>query len=427
MKRTCIFAVAALAAAYLCPIAEARAQASSCAPIHRTNVIRCALAENIAAKAERQNLEVVEARREAARPVLPANPVVSVSVARRTTGNVTPVINWYVTLSQEIEIGGQRSARQRAADAEHEAQEKVVTKTDRDIAAAAWRAYFEALAAKEEVRLAERLETLTAKVVTATRAAADKGLVSGVDADVADATHVRAVQDRITATRHEQMARAILLTQIGLDPNASVAVEGELLPLADVDAFAAQHDARTIADRPEVQALEAAGRAYDARASLLRRSRTPNPTIGVFIQEDGFHERVIGGQISLPLVLPHPLGRTSAGEIAEAEALSRRTQSDIEKVRRDIRRDLSQARASFAAAKAQFELYTTERLERTQQSLQAIASEIEAGRLAIREAMVSQQALVEFLRLALDTKKNLALASVDLAVAAGYPLERGTP
>ena len=37
------------------------------------------------------------------------------------------------------------------------------------------------------------------------------------------------------------------------------------------------------------------------------------------------------------------------------------------------------------------------------------------------------QALVEMLRAGLETRKNLALGSVDLALAAGYPLERGAP
>lgn len=425
MKRTRVFAVA-IVAAYLSSIVEVHAETASCAPIRRANLIRCALDKSLEAKAERHNVEIAEARQEAARTVLPANPVLDVSAGRRTTTGVTPAINWYVTLSQEIEIGGQRSARQRVADAEHEAQEKWVTKTDRDVAASAWLAYFDTLAATEEVRLAERLEVLLEKVANATRAASDHGVVSGVDADVAEAAHLRATQERISAIQHERVARATLLTQIGLLPNAAIAIDGELIPLTDVESFAAKQDARTIADRPEVQALEASGRAYVARASLFRRSRIPNPTLGVFIQDDGFHERVIGAQISLPIPLPHPVGRTNAGEIAEAEASARRVKTDVERALRDIELKLSNARTSFAAAKAQYELYTTERLERTNQSLQAITSEVEAGRLSIRDAITAESTLVEVLRAALETKKNFAKASVELAIAAGYPLEKVT-
>lgn len=425
MKRTRVFAVALLAA-YFSSIVEIHAETASCAPIHRANLVRCALDGSLVAKAERHNAEIAEARQEAARTVLPANPVLEVSAGRRTTTGVTPAINWYVTLSQEIEIGGQRSARQRVAGAEREAQEKWVTKTDREVAARAWFAYFEALAAKEEARLAERLEVLLEKVANATRSASESGVVSGVDADVAEATHLRATQERISAIQHERVARSTLLTQIGLLPNAAIAIDGELIPLAEVESFAAKQDARTIADRPEVQALEATGRAYVARGSLFRRSRIPNPTFGVFIQDDGFHERVIGAQISLPIPLPHPVGHTNAGEIAEAEASARRARTDAERAAREIELKLSNARTSFSSAKAQYELYTAERLERTNQSLLAIAAEIEAGRLSIRDAIAAESALVEVLRAALETKKNFANASVELAIAAGYPLEKVT-
>jgi len=421
------FAVAAAAVACSLFVFEARAGGASCAPIHRANVVRCALEGSLVAKVQRQTLEAAEGREEAARPILPANPVITLSGARRAASGVTPVINWYATLSQEIEIGGQRSARRQAAAAEREAQEKNVTMAERDVAAAAWRAYFEALAARDEAQLSERLEVLTAKVAAATRAAADKGLVSGVDADVAETAHLRVVQERLAAARRAQTTKAALLVAMGLEPTANTSVEGDLVPIAEVEAFAAQNAARSTGDRPEVQALEATGRAYEARASLYRRSRIPNPTIGAFVQNDGFNEHVFGVQISMPIPLPQPVGRTFAGEIAEADALSRRAKTEVEQARREIHLDLVNARTSFQTVRAQSELYTSERLSRAEESLRAIASEVEAGRLAVRDAIVSEQALVDLLRSALETRKNLALASVALAVAVGYPLEKGAP
>jgi len=275
--------------------------------------------------------------------------------------------------------------------------------------------------------LGEQLEALTAKVATATRAAADKGLVSGVDADVAEAAHLRMAQERIAATRRAEVAKAALLTAMGLDPSHDAVVEGGLAPLPGIESFAEKQNQSTLEERPEVQAAEAAGRAYEARASMYRSARIPNVTVSAFVQNDGFNERVFGFGLSVPIVLPQPLGRTYAGEIAEAEALSRRSKTEAEKARHEIRFDLASARASYAAVRSQSELYTAERLERADQSLHAMASEIEAGRMAVRDAITAEQALVELLRAGLETRKNLTLASVDLALAAGYPLERGAP
>jgi len=428
VKRTRCFAVAAVAAACLGFSFETYAGTSKCAAtITRENLIPCALESSLASKAEREGLAAAEGKQQAASPLLPTNPVLALSGGRREATGQTPVFNWYVTLSQEIEIGGQRGARKRAADAEREAQEKAVAKTDREVAAAAWRAYFEAIAAREEARLSAELEARTAKVDVAARAAADKGLIAGVDADIAETAHLRVAQERIAATRRAELAKAALFTAMGLDPSRQASVEGDLSPLPGIEAFTEKQDPRAIEDRPEVQAAEAAGRAYEARASMYRRARIPNLTISAFVQDDGFHERVFGLGLSVPIVLPQPVGRTYAGEIAESEALSRRAKAEADKARRDIRLDLTNARVSYAALRSQSELYTAERLGRADQSLRAIASEIEAGRMAVRDAIVAEQALIEVLRAGLETRKNLALGSVDLALSAGYPLERGAP
>ncbi|MDC0746577.1 TolC family protein [Polyangium mundeleinium] len=428
MKRTRFIAVAAVAVASLCYAVETSAGTSTCTTaLTRANLIPCALEASLAAKAERQGLEAVKGRQEATSPVLPSNPVLALSAARREAAGQGPVLNWYATLSQEIEIAGQRGARRRAADAEREAQEKAVAVTDREVAAAAWRAYFEAIAAREEVRLFSLVESLTTRVATATRAAADKGLVSGIDADVAEVAYARVAQERIGAARRAEQAKTALLGAMGLDPRREVAIEGELVPLAGVEAFAAKQDPRAVEERPEVQALEASGRAHEARASMYRRARVPNPTLSVFAQNDGFNERVFGVGLSMPIPLPQPVGRTYAGEIAESEALSRRSRTEAEQARRALRLDLANALSAYASLRAQNDLYTAERLGRAEQSLRAIASEIEAGRLGPKDAVVSQQALVDLLRAGFETRKNLALGSVDLALASGYPLERGTP
>ena len=418
--------VVAVAACLSQPI-EAHA-GTSCTSINRANLVHCALEASLVSKAQRQGLEVMEGRQEAASPVLPSNPVLALSGARRAAPDQGPVVvNWYATLSQEIEISGQRAAKKRAVDAEKEAQEKTVTMTEREVAAAAWRAYFEAIAAREAVRLSEELEALTAKVAAATRAAADKGLVSGVEADVADVMHLRVVQEKLAAARREKQATTALSSLMGLDPRRVVVVEGELVPLADVEAFAAKQNPRTIDERPEVQALEAATRAQEARASVVRRARIPNPTLSVFVQNDGFNERVFGLGLSLPIPLPQPIGRTYAGEIIEADALARRSKTQADEARREIRLELANAITSYASLRAQNDIYTADRVGRAEQGLRAIATEIEAGRLAVRDALLSQQALMDLRRSALDAKTNLALGSVDLAQTAGYPLERGAP
>jgi cobalt-zinc-cadmium efflux system outer membrane protein len=55
-----------------------------------------------------------------------------------------------------------------------------------------------------------------------------------------------------------------------------------------------------------------------------------------------------------------------------------------------------------------------------------MAAEVEAGRLAVRDAVVAQQQLMDVLRARVEARRALSVASVELALAAGVPLE-GAP
>jgi outer membrane protein, heavy metal efflux system len=393
--------------------------------VTRANLVSCALAASLTAEVERHGVAAAKAREEAARPVLPANPVLSGWVARRTANGFGADTNWSVEMAQQIEIAGGFLARRRAAAFGRSAQEQVLTATRRQAAAEAWRAYFNALATEEALSLVRRLSVTVRRVAEASKAAAQRGLVAGVDADVADASFVHIENQRNTAEGRAAEAKAVLALTLGLGQERRVDVAGLLEPLATPLAMRHGLRAAAAAGRPELRALEAQARAERERASMFRRSRVPSPTVSVFLQRDGFNERVFGAGLALPIPLPQPLGRTYAGEIAEAESLERATATRAKRLRRELERNLASARAAYEASHANVLLYTIERKTRAEQALRSMAAEIEAGRLGIRDAIVAQEALVGFLIAEVEARLGLCLASVDLAYAAGVALERG--
>lgn len=416
----------AFAAGVLASASIASADDGSCLRITRSNVVRCAEAASLAVRGQKQNVDVAIARRTAVSPLLPSNPVVSVTGARRSVDNGTPSsTNWSATLSQELEIAGQRGLRREAAAHEITAQQRRTVATERDVAAEALVAYFDAVAAAEVVRLAVRLETTGRNVAIATRARADSGVASPLEADVAESTALALARGRLAADRGAQAARIELSTLLGQDPATTLAeVDGELVPLAGADVIAGAAVAR-VAEQPEVQALEAERRSLDTQAAALRRARIPSPTLQVFVQNDGFDERVYGGGVSLPIPLPYPLGRTNNGEIAEAEARSARVATDAERQRREIQRRVALAARTFESRRFEVAAFTPERVARAERTLGDIATEVGGGRLAVRDAIIGQQALIELLRGYIDARRALCVASVELARAAGIPIERG--
>jgi cobalt-zinc-cadmium efflux system outer membrane protein len=416
--------VAPWAAAYV--LCSSVAAAEECATrVVRRNVVQCALRASPAIEVERLGVEALAGRRRAVSPLLPANPTLTLlGSSRHLTGSQT--LNWSATLSQEVEVSGQRGARRDAVASALSAQEQATLATERAVAADAWHAYFEALAAQEAADAAARLEQAFAQATKAAQAGAAQGLVSGVDADVAELTLVRLSQARLEAERQRLQLSAALASSFGLDPAAALpTVDGELAPLAHLEALRSDRLDKLIDDRPEVVQAKQTERSYAYASTALRRARVPNLTVSLFAQRDGFDERVLGGGISLPIPLPEPIGRTFAGEIAENAALSRQAGAVLASVRRQARLEVVAAWQAFDAANAQRRLFSDERIARAEHSLSGIASEISAGRLSISAAIVAQQTLIEFLRAYVEAKLAVCLTSVELARAAGLALIGG--
>lgn len=421
---------ASAALAWCVSSSAARAVEDCETKISRVNVARCAVAASLLLQEDRQGVEVAEGRRLAVSPLLPSNPALALSGGhRKGVGSETAgaqATNWYATLSQEVEIAGQRSARRDSALAAKNAQQHKTAVTARDVAAGAWRAYFEVLAAREALATAVVLEQAFQRIGLAAQAGAANGLLSGVDGDVAELTVVRLSQTRIEAQRRADAALAALSSVMGLDPAAAhPEVEGELAPLANAAVMPSERVVTAVEQRPELAQTAQTRRSYEHAVTAFRRSRVPNLTFSAFAQRDGFDERVLGGGVSLPVPLPSPLGRTYAGEIAENEALVRQASASLDNARRTARLELVSASKAYEAALAQRALYTEDRIAKAERSLDSIARELEAGRLSISSVVLLQQTMIEFLRASIEAKLTVCLTSVELVRTAALPLEGG--
>ncbi|MCC6335325.1 MAG: TolC family protein [Myxococcales bacterium] len=393
------------------------AEEPTCEQVDRRTVVPCVLARSPELREELALQRAGRGRREAARPFLPSNPVLKGAVASRASPSDGD-FNWYLSLDQELEIGGQSWLRVGVANAELRAQGQRVAAARNSVASLAWLAWFGALAAHERSKLSVRLEGATGAVAATVRAMAANGLASEVDAEIAEAAALRAAQRRLFLEGLAFGAQARLRLLAG---GAPALAAGVLEPLSQVLVEAPPRQ------RPELIALEEVRGAVHRRAELLARERVPNLTLSVMAQRDGFGERVLGGGLSLPIPLPQPVGRTLAGELAEVAALEEKVAAETERVRRDLELELVSAKAEYGAAARARGLYPPERVARAIARLEAIGEQVKAGRLAVRDAILAQQVLVEQLEAEIDAREALCVASVRVVRAAGLPLEGGEP
>ncbi len=405
---------------------SAAEQASPCATLTRTNVTRCAVGASLGVRSEQLTLRSFEGRQRAAGIFLPSNPTVTVTGGHSIEPTVLAAQReplWTVSVSQELEVGGQRGKRVDVVSAEQRAQSARLDLTRRAAAADAWLLYFDALAAAEESRLAERLATLSAALTTVARARAQAGLVADVEAQVAQAAASRLLQAQSAAQSRLATASASLASAVGLDPaSANLRIEGELAPLKTVGAGGAGFVTDAIERRAEITSALAEADAQNSKVALYGRLRVPNPTVTLFVRNDWINERQIGVGLAIPIPVPAPVGRTYAGEIAEASALAARAGNEAERLRRSVRLEIAQALQAFEARQRQADLFQPAQVRQTEETLRSIAEEIEARRLPIRDALLTQQALIDYLFANVEARRQLCFASVEVARAAGLSL-----
>ncbi|MFZ5896340.1 MAG: TolC family protein [Myxococcota bacterium] len=400
----------------------AGALGNDCGNVDRTNLVSCAWRFSLRLASEMHAGTAARAREVAAAPILPSNPDIEVVAAQRRAPESARGLHWSAKLSQELELGGQRGLRRQEAAAGSSAQRERFAAARRDVAISAWDAYFEIAAAERAVRATQQVETVLHQVRDAAVAMAQGGVLSPADADLAEMAWARSRQALAASQREQTLALNRLALLVGGDGVADhLSVVSELTPIPGVEVVARRVLSANL-DPPEVRALHAQGRAFATRARLLRRSRVPNVTLSAFIERDVVEGQLLGGAVSLPLPLPSPVGRTFNGEIAEAEALAAQAASEAKRVSRVNRAAVAQALAAYESRRIELELLPSEQARLAERNLEGLAGEVKLGRIAVRDALVAEQQLIEFLRARAEAEYAVCAASVRLAEVSNAPL-----
>ena len=415
---------------------EGGAFADPCAgPLRPAQVVRCALERSPELRIALTEVDALAGRRAAARPVLPSNPVATFNAAGRQPSAAEPAtqrtfFNWYATLSQEVEIAGQRGVRIALADAEMDAATSRLAAARSEIAAFALTTCFDLLAALEALRLAEQIDAVACKLAELARERQQAALLSVIDADLAMAEALRVHLARLEVERRHDAVRVTLALLLGREATASVEVIGDLdveglaQPLDDREAALME---RALARRGEVGAADMARRVAARRVALLERERVPSPTLSLFAQRDGLDEQVYGAGIQMPVPLPWPMGRTRAGEIAEATARVEQGRLGSERARRQVRSEVARAIADARSRSAALRAIPPGLVGRLRAHLAALSDGIAARQLSVRDALIAERGLIEALQATLDTRLACARAWVELRRAAALPLPGDEP
>jgi outer membrane protein, heavy metal efflux system len=350
------------------------------------------LGNNPELRAFRLEEEVV--RGQLAKAKLPpfSNPMIDGSMSTQGRSPGTPggaFRNNQISLSQSVEIAGQRGLRIDVATHNLERARLDIRDLARTLRADIKNAFAQALFAhdrealtREYLRLQEDLSNLVSVKYQA-------GDVAALEVNLSQVELARAQRDVIAASTEYRNALLSLGRLIGLPGGALPTVEGELAtglpPLPEREALLAR-----IGGRPDVKAAETETKRSEVTERLIGRETIPNVVWSVFQgRTEGGDERGATLGVSIPLF------DRRQGERIEARA--RLSQARIREisVTRTAQKEIEESYAAAASSLQELDLFKRAILERIAENLNLLQLAFKEGKISFYDVRIAQRETIE--------------------------------
>lgn len=368
-------------------------------------------------RAQRTEVEEARARLVTARTP-PFNPAVSVDAASRKAPDSRGGDRG-LEVSQEVEIGGQRSRRIAVATADFEAAEARFSRNQRLLAGRVALAFADAVRARELLGIEEADATLAGDLLRFEERRLEAGASTQIDLNLARVATGRSARRLELARGAYAEARSALAEAVGLGPAAPPEPAGDLddgtaqLPLLEeLVRTALENREDLLASRREEEAAR-------AQVLLERSLAIPNLVARVFQRREGGTEDIAGAGLSVGL----PLFNRNRGSIAAARAVADRAAAQIAVTRLAVEREVASSLAVYRAASAAAEGLRGQVIGNLQENFRLLQRSFEEGKIGRSELFVFRREFVESQREYLDAVTEAWQARVRLGLATGrFPI-----
>lgn len=291
-------------------------------------------------------------------------------------------------LSQQIEIGGKRDARQSAAQQRLELAKLDAAAMRLNVVRDVKVAFANAVSAQESVHLAEdALDTAEQELKSVSHRVAEAAspLIQKSKAEVSVAT----ARFNVEQARQELVtARSQLATQLGRTTLNETLDTASLYKVTEPVAPAEDALDRT----PDMLRL----RTEEARAGALldieKANAVPDPTVSLGVQEIRENsDRAFMLGVSVPI----PVLNSNRGNIAQARAEASRTASEQQTQRLAIRQRLAEAKATLHAAYSKAVSYKTNVMPAAEEAFTLARQGYGAGKFQYLEVLDAQRTLFD--------------------------------
>jgi cobalt-zinc-cadmium efflux system outer membrane protein len=321
-------------------------------------------------------------------------------------------------LDQTFEWPGKRALRRAVAEKNVGVRQLALAGFRSQLAIQVRRAYFTLLATRDVVALRQQRLTLAKSFVDAAKKKVEGGFAPEFEATKAEVEVVTAQKSLREAQARQDAARVALNALMGRPPTEPLTVAGTL---GDNVALPNQSTLleKALAQNPAVKVQEAQAERTGLSLQSTRKSRLPDFKVGPSVEYTR-DEQIVGFGLSLPL----PFWDKKKGEIATATAEQEKALAELEKLRREIMRDVTTAAQNLTSAKDSLTFYTPALRDKLKAALDAAEQSYSEGRTPLLLYLESQRTYFDTQTDYFDTLQKTFEAQAELESAIGVSLDQ---
>lgn len=363
-------------------------------------------------------LTLGDAELEAASPLLPENPNVSLSLGPRLSGG-GKALDIELSIQQRIQIGGERGLRIEAARRFRDRLHAELSQTRWAVRARVRAGYRVAQVRRYRLRAADRLLAFAERLLSIAQRREAAGAISGLQVQVVKGELAQARQAKIRADNGYRAARLRLAELSGWPIAHLPSPVDELAPSRTLPTLRRLlEQART--KHPALQALAASAQQARAQIKLADRELVPKPALGLsYVREGaagGNAATILLGTLSVAI----PLWQRNQAPRARARARLSVIRARYLALEGVLQSRVARAFAAVDAGARRMAVYGREVLPTFERNLKMIQRAFEAGKIDVLQVMVARGRFLEIQRQSLDAHEDYyrAIAALEAVVGA---------
>jgi len=357
--------------------------------------------------------ESAKGRNEKAQLLLINNPTLEGNISKKDkpdeegSGKFT---NYGFKLSQEFEIVGQRGARIDVAEKELARVKSEIRDKERILISDVKDAFARALAQKKKSGLARENVRLNEELLGYTKDKYEAGEVSGLDVNLSEVELSKTKKELLLAERQYRESLLALQGLLGLSPDMSFAIEGDLPSEAPALPDKEALKALALSHRPDAKAAAFEMEQTESALELVKKEAFPNITLSGFYDRDE-RRNAVGLEISVPL----PFFDRKQAEKKEAIAKTEGAKIKAAGLKKTIEREVDQAFNDIASAIEELSLFRKEILVKAAENLDLLNLAYKEGKIGFFEVRLAQKDTIEaqFAYIEAQARTQLALNAIE--------------